>query len=74
MGDIHERAILKLIEQILSEPSFDILRTKEQLGYYIDCSFRRSRGVLGLEIVIQGEKHPTYLESRIENFLNLMAV
>ena len=26
-----------LLERILSEPAFDILRTKEQLGYTVSC-------------------------------------
>ncbi|CAG7838561.1 unnamed protein product [Allacma fusca] len=74
MGEVRTRTLMLLVDHILSEPCFDILRTKEQLGYVVWCTYRRQVGVMSFDVVIQGEKHPAYLESRIENFLELMEV
>ena len=40
-------AILELFCQIINEPAFDTLRTKEQLGYIVFSGVRRSNGVQG---------------------------
>ncbi|XP_038070879.1 insulin-degrading enzyme-like [Patiria miniata] len=61
--------LLELFCQIISEPCFDTLRTKEQLGYIVFSGVRRSNGVQGLRFIIQSEKRPQYLDNRIEAFL-----
>ncbi|PIK49484.1 putative insulin-degrading enzyme isoform X5 [Apostichopus japonicus] len=61
--------LLELFCQIISEPCFDMLRTKEQLGYIVFSGVRRSNGVQGLRFVIQSDKPPQYLDHRIEAFL-----
>ncbi|XP_056631781.1 insulin-degrading enzyme isoform X2 [Diorhabda carinulata] len=63
---------LELVAQILQEPCFNILRTKEQLGYIVFSGVRRSNGVQGLRIIVQSDRHPNYLDSRIEAFLDSM--
>ncbi|CAG9815290.1 unnamed protein product [Phaedon cochleariae] len=63
---------LELFAQIIQEPCFNILRTKEQLGYIVFSGVRRSNGVQGLRIIIQSDRHPNYLDSRIEAFLESM--
>lgn len=35
---------------------------------------RRSSGVQGLIVLVQSEKHPVYLNSRVEEFLKSMLV
>ncbi|KAH8917886.1 LuxS/MPP-like metallohydrolase [Atractiella rhizophila] len=67
-----ERAKLQLIGQILSEPVFDQLRTKEQLGYIVHGSTNLHVGVMGYSITIQSEKSAGYLEERIEAFYDMM--
>lgn len=67
-----ENMLLQLADQILSEPCFDELRTKEQLGYVVFCGVHKSNGSQGLRFIIQGEKSPQYMESRLEAFLKLM--
>jgi insulysin len=63
-------ARLQLLAQMLSEPSFDQLRTVEQLGYIVSTGQLLSRGVLGLTVLVQSsERPPAYLEERIEAFL-----
>ncbi|KAJ3185740.1 Insulinase (Peptidase M16) [Gaertneriomyces sp. JEL0708] len=64
------RAALSLVAQIAQEPCFDTLRTKEQLGYMVFSGLRKTTGVLGYRVIIQSERDPAYLESRIESFLN----
>ncbi|XP_054168721.1 insulin-degrading enzyme-like [Oppia nitens] len=60
---------LELINQLLSEPFFNILRTQEQLGYLTYCTLRRANGVQGISFVIQSDCLPQYLNERIEAFI-----
>lgn len=63
-----------LLTQIMSEPAFNVLRTREQLGYIVSCSSWTLPGSSekGLRIVVQSERKPTYLEGRVEAFLDEM--
>ncbi|XP_076655297.1 insulin degrading metalloproteinase isoform X2 [Halictus rubicundus] len=64
--------LLELLAQIISEPCFNTLRTKEQLGYIVFSGVRRSESVQGLRIVVQSDRHPMYVEQRIDAFLKNM--
>lgn len=64
--------LLEMFVQIIAEPCFDILRTKEQLGYIVFSGVRRSNGVQGLRVIIQSDRAPDYVEKRVEAFLNSM--
>ncbi|KOX69206.1 Insulin-degrading enzyme [Melipona quadrifasciata] len=64
--------LLELLAQILSEPCFTTLRTKEQLGYIVFSGVRRTNGAQGLRIIVQSDRHPKYVEQRINMFLNSM--
>ncbi|PFH54234.1 hypothetical protein AMATHDRAFT_53111 [Amanita thiersii Skay4041] len=68
------RVTSALLVQILSEPAFNVLRTKEQLGYVVLCSSWTLPGhnEKGLRIVVQSGKRPGYLEQRVEAFLDSM--
>lgn len=73
VGEKHEdmlRPKVLLLDQILHEPAFDQLRTKEQLGYIVFSGLKSSRTTLGFRFLIQSEKTTQYLETRIENFLS----
>ncbi|KAJ1521592.1 hypothetical protein ONE63_003243 [Megalurothrips usitatus] len=59
---------LELIAQILKEPFFNILRTKEQLGYIVRCTIHRSYTEQGLMALVQSSRDPDYVEKRIEAF------
>ncbi|XP_053668951.1 insulin-degrading enzyme [Anopheles marshallii] len=61
-----------ILSQLLSEKCYNQLRTKEQLGYVVYCTPRKANGICGLRIIVQSLRHPTYVEERIENFLNDM--
>jgi insulysin len=55
----------------MSEPAFDQLRTKEQLGYIVFTSIKRlNQQHLALHIMVQSShKDADYLDGRIESFL-----
>ncbi|KAL6438860.1 hypothetical protein ACFW04_003738 [Cataglyphis niger] len=63
---------LELLAQIISEPCFNILRTKEQLGYIVFSGVRRTNGAQGLRVIVQSDKHPQYVEKRIDLFMDSM--
>ncbi|KAL3476459.1 Metalloenzyme, LuxS/M16 peptidase-like protein [Aspergillus californicus] len=72
VGDIKDdalRAKLLLFAQMNDEPAFDQLRSKEQLGYVVWSGARYSATTMGYRVIIQSERTPLYLESRIESFL-----
>ncbi|CAL4184856.1 unnamed protein product [Meganyctiphanes norvegica] len=73
MQETHQNVALELMCQIFNEPSFNQLRNKEQLGYMVRSYVRHSNGTQGLQIIIQGNKHPQFLDLRIESFLDSMS-
>ncbi|KAH8824366.1 Metalloenzyme, LuxS/M16 peptidase-like protein [Flagelloscypha sp. PMI_526] len=61
------------LAQILSEPAYSTLRTKEQLGYVVFCSSWTVNGSTeGMRICVQSERHPVFLEERVDAFLEGM--
>ena len=58
-----------LLGAIASEPAFDTLRTKEQLGYIVSASPRASLGLIGFQILVQSERDPEYIDARVEAWL-----
>ncbi|KAK0408320.1 hypothetical protein QR680_003887 [Steinernema hermaphroditum] len=67
--DKRSNMLLELFNQVSKEAAFDVLRTKEQLGYYVHSHARRSHGTRGLDVLVQGPNDPKYVEERIEAFL-----
>jgi len=63
------RTTLHLLAQIAKEPAFNQLRTKEQLGYIVFSGHWTFTGTMGFKITVQSERHPVYLESRVDAFL-----
>jgi secreted Zn-dependent insulinase-like peptidase len=51
------------------EQAYDIMRTKQQLGYIVCTEMRKTCGTHGLWMIIQGGRHPRHVESRMEAFL-----
>jgi insulysin len=75
VGDITDHALrarLQLFGQIVNEPAFDRLRTKEQLGYIVSTSTLARTGSQGFRVMVQSERDPAYVETRIEAFLDSM--
>lgn len=67
--DLPLRSRLQLFAQITDEPAFDQLRTKEQLGYVVWSGVRPAAVTMGFRVLIQSERDPDYLETRINSFL-----
>ena len=58
-----------LLDQMVHEPAFDQLRTKEQLGYIVFSGIRNFGTTCGFHFLVQSERTPEYLDSRIEAFI-----
>lgn len=69
ISDARVRTTLRLLADLMHEPCFNMLRTKEQLGYIVFCSPWQSTESIGLRVLVQSEKDPKYLETRINGFL-----
>jgi insulysin len=63
------RALTQILAQIIQEPCFHQLRTTEQLGYIVQSGVRTFGSLTGIKILVQSERDPRYIESRIESFL-----
>uniref|UniRef100_A0A6M2EQF5 Peptidase M16 N-terminal domain-containing protein n=1 Tax=Populus davidiana TaxID=266767 RepID=A0A6M2EQF5_9ROSI len=71
LDSIKLKALADLFDEIVQEPLFNQLRTKEQLGYVVECSPRVTYRINGFCFVVQSSKYnPVYLLGRIENFIN----
>lgn len=66
--------MVDLVAQVLTEPCYNQLRTKEQLGYIVFCGPRKANGVQGIRVIVQSTRHPADVEERIECFLDSMEV
>lgn len=72
MQTTESNMLIELLGQIIQEPCFNILRTKEQLGYIVFAGVRRSNGVQGMRVIVQSTKHPKFVETRIDEFMKTM--
>lgn len=50
-------AYAELLHQLMAEPLFDHLRTRQQLGYEVYCCVRDTHGVLGFSLAVQSASH-----------------
>lgn len=62
------RVLTDLLATMVSEPCFNQLRTKEQLGYVVFSGYRQTRSYFGLRVLVQSERSCDYLEYRVEQF------
>ncbi|KAI9667185.1 MAG: Insulinase (Peptidase M16) [Alyxoria varia] len=72
IGDLKDRALhakLQIFEQMTEEAAFDQLRTKEQLGYVVFSGAVNYITTSAYHVLVQSEKPPGYLETRIDAFL-----
>ncbi|XP_064466057.1 insulin-degrading enzyme-like isoform X2 [Ornithodoros turicata] len=67
--ETHSNMLVELFCQLIMEPCYNILRTQEQLGYIVASGPRRTNGVQGVRIIVQSDRSPVFLDSRIEAFL-----
>ncbi|KAF2858589.1 a-pheromone processing metallopeptidase-like protein Ste23 [Piedraia hortae CBS 480.64] len=64
-----KRALVLLTAQMLKEPAFDTLRTKEQLGYVVLSGAVFGKTIAGIRFVVQSERSCAFLCQRVEAFL-----
>ena len=71
LGSIKLKALIDLFEEVVDEPLFNQLRTKEQLGYAVECSLRLTYSVFGFCFCVQSSEYdPIYVQDRIDNFID----
>lgn len=70
--DLHSNMLLELFTQLMREHCFDVLRTQEQLGYIVSTFWMRMGGVRGLLIFLLSHKPPTYVEQRVDSFMETL--
>lgn len=69
-SDLAVSSTLSLLSHLLSEPAFDQLRTKEQLGYIVHTSNATVGNRDCLRVIVQSNSQdPIFLDGRIESFL-----
>ena len=54
-GSLQDYMYLEVGNQLMEEPVFDTLRTKEQLGYSVFSMLRNTHGILGLSITVNSQ-------------------
>lgn len=75
-GTIKTSCLMELLLSIMEEPCFDILRTKETLGYDVSCSYKCNYGIIGFCVMVRSPSNKfscTYVDQRIEAFLRVFA-
>ncbi|KAI0818412.1 peptidase M16 inactive domain-containing protein [Xylaria sp. FL0064] len=72
-ADRNIRVKTQLFEQMIHEPAFHQLRTKEQLGYIVSSGLQDFATMHGFYFVIQSQMGSEYLVSRIDAFLRAQA-
>ncbi|XP_045486961.1 nardilysin [Pieris rapae] len=71
-ANIKDTATLEVLMMLMEEPVFDVLRTKEQLGYSVFCMLRYTFGVLGYSVTVNAQRDKfsvAHVDNRVEVFL-----
>jgi len=69
--DSRKNMLLQLLVQVMKQPCFYQLRTVEQLGYIVSCtvSSKSGAGIQAVLFKVQSDRHPDYLDERVEAFI-----
>ena len=68
--NVSDRVMVDLLMEIMNEPLYDQIRTKDQFGYHVACDSRWTAGIVGIHIsVVSAIKTVAEIEDRIEKFL-----
>jgi len=63
-------AYADLLHQLMEEPLFDTLRTKQELGYDVSCTVRVTNGVLGFGVMVQSSLFAAeYISACVDRFM-----
>lgn len=67
---LQHRVYAELLQQLMEEPLFDALRTKQGLGYEVTCSIRSLENVIYIELFVESSNYSaTYISSCIDAFI-----
>eukprot|EP00941_MAST-03F_sp_MAST-3F-sp1_P004838 g4838.t1 len=67
---VKRNVLVDLLANVMKTPVFDVLRTKEQLGYLVFSFPRRLQGIMMMNILVQSGKYSAkFLGERINNFV-----
>jgi secreted Zn-dependent insulinase-like peptidase len=65
-----DRVMVDLLMEMMYEPLYDQLRTKDQFGYSVSCDSRWTEGVIGMQMqVVTSSKTAQQCDDRMEQFL-----
>lgn len=68
--DLKSLAYADLLHQLMEEPLFDTLRTKQELGYDVSCIVRMTHGILGYGVMVQSSLFSAeYIADCIDRFM-----
>lgn len=70
-GTLRDFVIISLLAQFMTQPFYVEMRIKQQLGYDLGVSATNEIGYTSkiLDIYVQGERDPVFVEGRINQFL-----
>lgn len=65
-----DRVMVDLLMEMMYEPLYDQIRTKDQFGYHVSCDCRWTNGIIGMHFqVVTSSKSAQESEDRIEKFI-----
>lgn len=65
-----DRVMVDLLMEMMYEPLYDQIRTKDQFGYHVACDCRWTNGVIGMHFqVVTSSKNAQEAEDRLEKFI-----
>lgn len=68
--NVYDRVLVDLLIEIMNEPLYNQIRTKDQFGYHVSCDSRWTSGIIGIQIVVVSSiKTVNEIKDRIEKFL-----
>lgn len=66
-----DRVMVDLLMELMHEPLYDQVRTKDQFGYSVSCDSRWTNGIIGMQFqVVSSSKTAQESEDRIDKFIN----
>jgi len=72
VNTIESQCLLELLVKTIREPLFNILRTREQLGYAVSCASKNDNDILGFSIIVESQEKRNsarLTDAKIEKFL-----
>ena len=68
--NIEDRVMADLLAEMMYEPLYDLVRTKDQFGYQVSCDSRWTNGVVGIYFkIVTSCKSADAATNRLEQFL-----